>query len=138
MRSASRSTRPLPPTITRPSGRRKPTEWYRRPCASLASVVHCSVAGDHSSAESAALEKLVPERFVSPPVASTLPSGSVVRLRNDRPCVIESTWRHAGDPDVMSRTYAVFSEGIAGAPPSDAFPALRIFPGRYIVEEPAS
>ena len=94
---------PLPPTSTRPSGRSNATEWYKRGICSLASVDHVSLVGDHDSAAVTALASFVPSAVVSPPVASTVPSGRVVRFRKARGFAMGETCRHEGDDAVMSR-----------------------------------
>ena len=71
----------MPATSTRPSGNSMAIEWYRRGTAIEAQVVHCPVAGFQSSAGSTPSFRLLLSVVVPPPVASTVPSGSGVRLR---------------------------------------------------------
>ena len=91
----------------------------------LDSVVHCPVAGFHSSAAyTPALRSTsgAPEEF--PPVASTVPSARTVRLFCRRPYAIEPVGVAVGvDPFRLIAT-AVLVDG----PP----PATRIFPTSYI------
>src|SRR5688572_4655180 len=107
-------------------------EWARRGVCIEATVVHVSVAGDQSSAGRTASAPLVPSTVVPPPVASTEPSGSSVRLWNARGKAIGAVARQAGEPCVMSRTYVVAAAGAEDTPPRAAVPDFMILPGAYM------
>src|SRR5262245_33120787 len=126
--SATPVSEPPPATRTRASGSSTAVEWYRRGVNMLAIVVHVPVTGDQSSAGRTALPVLNDDRSVPPPVASALPSGSIVRLRNDRGNAIEPVGAHVGDGRVMSMVNAVVCAS-PELPLSAAVPALRNLPG---------
>src|SRR3954470_21290858 len=86
-----------PPAIsTRPSGRSSAVEWYSRPTDIDAAVVHVSVSGFQISAGSTAFERSVPSDVVMPPLASTVPSGSSLRLWYVRARFIGAVQRQLG------------------------------------------
>src|SRR4051794_34047549 len=81
---------PLPPANTRPSGISAAVEWYTRTTAALARVLHVPDWGSYSSSgNTAAVSSLNPQLLV-PPVASTVPSGSTVRLNWRRAKAMET------------------------------------------------
>src|SRR3954451_16905818 len=78
-----------------------------------------------------------PLRYVSPPVASTFPSGSIVRFRKLRGYAIDAVCFQTGDGCVMSRTNVVLEDGPVFWL-SLALPAFTNLPGRYMVALPPS
>ena len=116
---------PPPPESTRPSGSSSAVEWYWRVTCMLASVFHWPVAGFQSSAGYTPAPRSTssaPEEL--PPVPSTLPSASTVRLFWRRPYSISPVGVTVGVAPLRSMTSAVFVDG----PP----PATRILPMSYI------
>src|SRR6478672_5107301 len=77
-----------------------------------------------------------------PPVASTLPSGRIVRFRCVRAYAIDAVCTQCGVGCVVSSTYVVAFDGVA--PPLSAgadryeLPAFMNLPGWYITPLPAS
>src|SRR5262245_45720004 len=103
----------------------------------LAIVVHVPVVGDQISAARIALPVLNDDRSVPPPVTSAVPSGSIVRLRNDRGNAIEPVGCHAGEGWFMSIVNAVFC-ATPVLPLSAAVPAFRNLPGAIWTADPPS
>ena len=60
----------------------------------LAIVVHAPMAGDQSSAGRTAFASTKADLSVPPPVTSVVPSGSIVRLRNERGNAIDPVGCH--------------------------------------------
>src|SRR3954465_1174893 len=97
---------PLPPANTRPSGISAAVEWYTRTTAALARVLHVPDWGSYSSSgNTAAVSSLNPQLLV-PPVASTVPSGSTVRLNWRRAKAMEPVAVQVGVPALRSITSA--------------------------------
>src|SRR5262249_22217940 len=101
-------------------------------------VVKVSVAGDQISGFSTALGRSSATPVVSPPVTSTLPSGSIDIVWYARGKFMLETVRHAGEACVISRTYAAADTVGFGLSGSSEVPDFRTFPGRYITELPPS
>src|SRR4029453_12283078 len=83
---------PPPPVSTRPSGSSVALEWYSRTRLALDNTVQVPVDGFQRSAANTGLLRStvdVVARLI-PPVASTLPSARMVRLRCRRPTDIEA------------------------------------------------
>src|SRR5215470_15398287 len=100
-------------------------------------VDHVCVRGDQSSAAYTAFATFPPSLSVSPPVARTLPSGSVVRFKKLRAYAMDGVCRQAGDAWAVSRMKVVFEDG----PTiwlSAALPAFINLPGPYIFALPPS
>src|SRR4051794_3846475 len=95
---------PLPAMNTRPSGRSIAVEWYPRACVSEATVVQVSVSGFQISDWSTPLLRVVPSDVERPPLASTVPSASMVRLLYERPKAIGWVERQAGVAELISMT----------------------------------
>ena len=72
-----------------------------------------------------------------PPVASALPSGSIVRLWNERGNAIDPVGCQAGVGCVMSSVYAVVAASPV-LPLSAAVPAFMNLPGANMTAEPPS
>src|SRR2546421_11588881 len=87
---------PPPAISTRPSGSSSAVEWYSRPIASDATVRQVSVAGFQISAGSTALLRSTPSEGVMPPLADTVPSGSIVRFSYERGDAIGAVDRPVG------------------------------------------
>src|SRR5215212_5457667 len=93
-----------------------------------ARLVNDSVAGSQSSGVSTASAIELP--YVVPPDTSTLRSGNSVRFRCRRRYFMAPTRRHTGLGLFKSITSAV-AIAVGFTPP-----ALNIFPGRYMTEDP--
>src|SRR3990167_8050760 len=102
-----------------------------------AMVVHCPVVGDHISAGRTACAAVPPSVAVSPPVATTDPSGSTVRLWNARGYAIGPAGCHAGDGSDISSTYVV-AVAAPLIPFAEAVPDFMTRPGKYITALPPS
>src|SRR5438093_650768 len=98
--------------------------------ALLASVVHWPVWGLHSSAACTPVLRSLKAVPATPPVASTSPVGSTVRLWCRRAKAIEPVQLQTGLGELRSITSAVL---VVRAPP-----AYRILPSSYITAEPYS
>src|SRR5262245_22106931 len=103
----------------------------------LAIVVQVPVLRDQISAGRTALLVLNADRSVPPPVASALPSGSIVRLRNERGNAIEPVGAQAAVGWVRSIVKAVDC-ATPVLPLSAAVPALRNLPGAICTADPPS
>ena len=96
-------------------------EWYWRVTCIAASVCHWPVAGFQSSAGYTPLSRSTSEAPDElPPVASTVPSASTVRLCCRRPYAIGAVAETCGVAPFRSMTRASLLE--------DAPPATRILP----------
>src|SRR5439155_23060532 len=73
-----------------------------------------------------------------PPMVSTVPPGSNVRLCSVRGRDIGPVWRQCGFGAVMSSTYVVATDGAPGRSGSRPLPDFMILPGVYMTELPAS
>src|SRR5690242_13151868 len=137
--SGAGARRPPPADSTRPSGIRSETEWYIRGRAGDASCLHVLVAGLHCSAVRVplALKSLT---SVEPPITIASPVGSIVTLWNERAVDMSGTALHTGDPLVMSRIRAFFTDGtgLLGSYASRfaAPPVTRNLPGAKEVHAP--
>ena len=97
------------------------------------------VAGDHSSAACVAALALLMSWLTSPPVASTLPSGSIVRLRNARGKCHRRDLSQRGVRRPSCRVPRGGRRNLCGRRPADpSCPPRRILPGWYITADPAS
>src|SRR3982074_3236610 len=99
---------------------------------------HVSLSGDHTSGSRPAPNASPTLELRDPPIASTVPSGRTVRLCSVRGNPIEAAGCQVGDGNVMSRTYAVATEGTPSRSGSRPSPVLMIFPGAYIAALPPS
>src|SRR4051812_32435720 len=129
---------PPPPVSTRPSGSSAAVEWYSRTRLALASTVHLPVAGSHRSAANTGWSRSTnpSTELLCPPVASTLPSASTVRLCWRRPTDIEEVGLTVV-PVVTSTTTAVLVGTLLWpsslrAPP----PATSTLPMSYVAKLP--
>src|SRR3954469_12075702 len=103
----------------------------------LVIVDHRPVDGDQISAGRIALAVVNAERSVPPPVASAVPSGSIVRLRNDRAKAIDPVGCQVGVGCVMSSVNAVVAARPL-LPLSAAVPDFMNLPGAKVTADPPS
>src|SRR5262245_43167626 len=94
-------------------------------------VAHVPEPGDQISAGNTALAVSMPSTRLPPPVTSTVPSGSDVRVWNARRNPMAPVGCHCGEGRVMSRTNAVFVAKAVETPTSAALPDFMSLPGWY-------
>src|SRR5438552_17723300 len=98
--------------------------------------VQLSAVGSQSSGVSTGALGSNTSELSPPPMVSTVPSGSNVRLCSVRAKAIGHVWRQCGLGAVMSSTYVVAKDGAPGKSGTRPLPDFMILQGEYVIVLP--